>query len=120
MDCNTPRARRWVRFACSLALIANPLRLCAWYDLGHMLVAEIADGRLYAKSEARAEQLLAIKVDRPEQMARTSTFVTAACWADDVKTQRHTGAMHFINIPYSADGTVMQVEFPPKWNVVQA
>jgi len=77
--------------------------LCAgaiypWIDTGHMVVAEIAESRLTPRAKSLAAQLLNIG-----GTPRTSTFVTAACWADDTKT-RANGPWHYINQHFRDDG----------------
>jgi len=72
----------------------------AWTDTGHMLVASIAEAHLNEKARAESLRLLAIGGS-----PRTNTFVSAACWADDVRRDRsETGPWHYINIPFRQDG----------------
>ena len=50
----------------------------------------------------------------------TNTFVTAACRADDYKSQLGTGTWHYIDLPISPDGTSHANFVPPSFDVVQA
>jgi hypothetical protein len=46
--------------------------------------------------------------------------VTAACWADDYKSQLNTGTWHYIDLPFSLDGTSTNGFVPASFNFVQA
>ena len=64
---------------CALLLCVSK-QAGAWGDRGHMTVAQIAYNRLTPTARARADALVPIGAD-----ARNDTFVSAACWADDLK-----------------------------------
>lgn len=50
-----------------------------------------------------------------------NTFVTASVWADDLKSSTNTwNNWHFINIPFSLDGTPTNSFVPGSFDVVQA
>jgi hypothetical protein len=70
-----------------------------WGDTGHMVIAEIARRHLNSEALAEAERLVRIGGND-----RTSTFCTAACWADDTRS-RESGPWHYINLHFRADGT---------------
>jgi hypothetical protein len=82
--------------------------------------------RLTDKARQRVDQLLQIEVPPKTKsdgkggtiniVAQTSTFVTAACWADDIKSNANR-EWHFLDIPFSPDGTIPDVQIPAK-NVV--
>jgi hypothetical protein len=67
-----------------------------------MVVAQIALNRLSPRARAECERLLAIDA-RPE----SATFVTASCWADDLKGLgvHAYDTWHYIDMPISSDGT---------------
>src|ERR1019366_4832246 len=50
----------------------------------------------------------------------TSTFVTAAVWADDYKSQLGSSIWHYIDLPFSLDGTSTNSFVPASFHVVQA
>ena len=52
----------------------------AWWDEGHMVVAQIAQNHLTPRALARADALVPLGAD-----ARNNKLVTAACWPDDLK-----------------------------------
>jgi hypothetical protein len=87
----------------------------SWGDTGHMLVATIAESHLTPKASAEATRLLAIG-----STEKTSTFVTAASWADDVRRDRtETEPWHYINYFFRADGK-LSTNQPQPTNVVVA
>ena len=79
--------RNSIWFAGAAWLLLTAAHVLAWGDTGHMTVAEIAWENLTLPARAEAERLLAVNVG-PQKSVRmqTNTFVTAACWADDVKS----------------------------------
>ncbi|MEO6785305.1 MAG: S1/P1 nuclease [Chthoniobacteraceae bacterium] len=81
-----------------------------WGPGGHMIVAQIAFDRLNPKAKAQAAKLLAIPIDPAAISAKDRDFVNAAHWADDLRPfQRFDSfkALHFIDQPFSADGTAL-------------
>ena len=95
----------------------------AWGDGGHMMVATIAQDRLNKNAKAEADRLLAVVISPASISMRTATFVTAAHWADDVRplsSFAHTGDLHFIDNPFSPDGTELPADLPKPENVVKA
>lgn len=82
-------------FACLAASSAF-----GWDDAGHMVIADIAYARLTPKARAEADRLLAIG-----GTDRTNDFITAACWADDIRRDRpETGPWHYIDLHFRQDG----------------
>ena len=81
----------------SLSLASLPLTYGWWAD-GHMLVAKIASEVFSANTKAAVDPLIAslasIYVDSPE-------FVSAAAWADDLKTLGVTqyNDWHYVDLP---------------------
>jgi hypothetical protein len=71
-----------------------------WDDSGHMTIAAIAYQHLTPKAKAEAEELLKIGATD-----RNNDFLTSACWADDIRRDRHeTSTWHYIDIHFRADG----------------
>jgi hypothetical protein len=50
----------------------------------------------------------------------TTNFITAACWADDFKSQLNTANWHYIDIPFSLDGSSTNSFTPDTFDVVRA
>lgn len=94
------RLRRMGRLL-PLALLLPRAAAWSWFDTGHLVVAEIAYRELQPSVRAEVDRLVRIGTD-----PKTNTFVTAACYLDDLKDR--TGAhreWHYINLPFSPDGT---------------
>ena len=89
-------------------MLFTPSLSLGWGAGGHMMVASIAFKRLNPRAKAKAIELLAIKIDPAAVTAKSTNFVNAAHWADDLRpfTQfDHFKALHFIDQPFSTDGT---------------
>jgi nuclease S1 len=79
----------------AVALAASPLPPAAisldaaWWDLGHRLVARLADTRLTPRARAAVHQIL-----------EGQSLADASVWADNIKNYRHDAdPLHYINIP---------------------
>jgi len=83
-----------------------------------MAVAQLAYNHLYPAVKARCDALIAVPLTYAS--SATNTFVTAACWADDFKSQLGTGTSHYIDLPVSLDGTPFAGFVPEPFDVVQA
>lgn len=83
-----------------------------------MAVAQIAYNHLAPAVKERCDNLIAITLTNAS--AATSNFVTASSWADDFRTQLGTANWHFINIPFSLDGTPTNGVGAAAFDVVRA
>jgi len=126
-----------------LSLLVFALLSLAWSPTGHMVIGEIAKECLSNNALARCTELIPVKVP-PQKVAvaavsdrrpssssttggrrpplqdvslRTGSFVTACCWADDVRSNADR-EVHYIDIAFSADGTTPQVATASK-NIVR-
>jgi len=90
----------------------------AWDAEGHMVVAQIAYKHLDSEVKAKCDTLIAVSL--PYKSSSSSNFVTAACWADDYKSSLGTGGWHYIDLPFSLDGTSTNGVDPGTSNVVSA
>ena len=64
----------------------------AWFELGHRLVADIAESRLSSPAAAAIRDLLA-----------GQSMADASVWADQIRGERrNTSSLHFVNIPLLA------------------
>ncbi len=96
-----------------------PLGVRAWNAEGHMVVAQIAYNHLDAAVKSRCDALIATPVNNASNY--NNTFVTAACWADDIKSFTSAySTWHYIDLPFSLDGTPTNGFIPPAFDVVQA
>jgi hypothetical protein len=86
-----------------LALVCLTRTVLAWDAEGHMVVAQIAYNHLDSAVKAKCDALIAIPVYH--STSANSNFVTAACWADDIKsfTSAYSDS-HYIDIGISLDG----------------
>ena len=104
-------------------LLSTSANSLAWGAGGHMMVASIAFKRLNPTAKAQAKKLLAIPI-APSNVTRKSTdFVNAAHWPDDVKKLpgfEFSGDLHFVDIPFSTDGTTLPTDLPKTDNIVKA
>lgn len=91
----------------------------AWNAEGHMVVAQIAYNHLDAAVKNRCDTLIATPVNNASNY--NNTFVTAACWADDIKSVTSAySTWHYIDLPFSLDGTSTSGVTPAAFDVVQA
>lgn len=110
--------RRGLLLMVAVALLRAPMAARAWNHTGHMVVAQIAYLRLTPAAKARVDQLGKIAA-----MPRTNTFVTAACWPDDLRSaDNYYNEWHYIDRPFSPDGTALPTEMPQEnvqWAIQQ-
>lgn len=78
----------------------------AWHDSGHMAVAMIAYDGLTPQVKARVDTLLKVGA-----LPRSADFVTAACWADDIKSDKDR-EWHYIN--YFMDARMNPLDRKPE------
>ncbi|MEI2725431.1 MAG: S1/P1 nuclease [Verrucomicrobiota bacterium] len=102
-----------------LCLVLSLARAHAWNAEGHMVTAQIAYNHLTTSVKAQCDALIATPVVYASNF--NNTFVTASVWADDLKSSTNTwNNWHFINFPFSLDGTPTNGFVPPAFDVVQA
>jgi hypothetical protein len=105
------------------------LMLCApslslgWGAGGHMMVASIAFKRLNPRAKAQAMALLARPIKPADVTAKDKDFINAAHWADDLRPFSEFDsfkALHFIDKPFSVDGTPLPTDLPGDEHIVKA
>lgn len=89
----------------------------AWDSTGHRLIAQIAYDNLTPAAREKVDQ---ITVTLDGKYPPPSRFLFAAVWPDALKHDDVTAfnSWHFINNPFSADGTPL--EYPHTQNIVWA
>ena len=98
----------------------------AWNDGGHMMVAKIAYDKISTENpmaKIEIDRLLALQIAPARSTDNSSDFVSAAHWADDIKHApgfTQTADEHFIDYPYSNDGTPLPTRLPKSVNIVTA
>lgn len=91
-------------------MLCTPSLSLGWGAGGHMMVASIAFKRLNPRAKAQAMALLARPINPANVSARSKDFVNAAHWPDDLRQFPDFDsfkALHFIDQPFSIDGTVL-------------
>jgi hypothetical protein len=116
--------RRCVSALVLACLLLLPSADCfAWGPGGHMMVAYIAYQRLNATAKREVNRLLALPIDPAAVTARSTDFVNAAHWADDVRDSpdfKRFAVEHFADFPFSVDGTPVPTDLPDTDNVIVA
>ena len=122
-----PSNRRWFKSRITIGLLG--LMLCApslslgWGAGGHMMVASIAFKRLNPRAKAQATALLARPINPAAVTATSLDFINAAHWADDLRPFAEFDFLkpfHFIDQPFSTDGTALPAGVPEPDNIVKA
>ena len=91
-------------------ILCTPTISLGWGAGGHMIVAQIAFKRLNPNAKAKANELLAIAINPAAVSATSKDFVNASHWADDLRPFAEFDsfkALHFIDNPFSIDGTAL-------------
>jgi S1/P1 Nuclease len=89
-------------------ILCTPAISLGWGSGGHMMVAQIAFERLTPHAKAEVKTLLAIPLEPLSATAKSKDFVSASHWADDLRDFTEFDVFlpyHFIDIPFSDDGT---------------
>ena len=105
----------------AVIVLLTPLPAFPWGQTGHMIVAQIALNQLTTKEKTEVQRLIQIQIlpltvhvlhdCDVDAFSRTSNFVTAACWADDVKNNSNREC-HFFDIPFSPDWIIPELKTP--------
>jgi len=104
-------------------MLCTPSLSLGWGAGGHMMVASIAFSRLNPRAKAKAKELLAIPINPPGLASKSKDFVNAAHWADDLRPFAEFDSfkpLHFIDQPFSTDGTTLPTDLPEPDNIVKA
>jgi hypothetical protein len=102
-------------------ILCTPLTSQSWGAGGHMMVAQIAFARLNPRAKAQVNALLALPINPADVSSKSPDFINAAHWADDLRPFAEFDSfkeLHFIDTPFSTDGTPLPTIPPP--NIVTA
>jgi hypothetical protein len=105
------------------ALLFLPSLALGWGAGGHMMVASIALKRLNPRAKAQALALLERPINPAAVTTKSMDFINAAHWADDLRPFAEFDsfkALHFIDHPFSTDGTTLPTDLPEPDNIVKA
>jgi hypothetical protein len=104
-------------------MLCIPSLTLGWGAGGHMMVASIAFKRLNPRGRAQAMALLARPINPAPVTAKSKDFVNASHWADDLRPFAEFDSfkpLHFIDKPFSTDGTALPGNLPEPDNIVKA
>lgn len=75
----------------------------AWWDKGHMLVSLIAQRYMTEAALSKTNNLITMLA---QEFPESADFVTASCWADDIKSKGlpYFTPWHAANLPYDPTG----------------
>lgn len=113
--------KRSIAFGVACVILGTPKASQGWGAGGQMIVAQIAYGRLNSRARAQVKTLLTIPINPAAISAKSQDFVNAAHWADDLRPFPEFDsfkALHFIDTPFSTDGTPLPPVATP--NIVTA
>ncbi len=121
---NRPRAfQSAIAFVVVFLILCTPTLSLGWGAGGHMMTASIALSRLNPRARAKANELLAIKIAPESVTAQSLNFINAAHWPDDLRPFSEFDKfkpLHFIDQPFSTDGTALPSGVPEPDNIVKA
>jgi hypothetical protein len=102
-------------------MLFTPTLSLGWGAGGHMMTAQIAFDRLNPRAKAQVKALLEIPINPADVSRRSKNFIHASHWADDLRPFPEFDSLkplHFIDIPFSTDGTPLPSTATP--NIVTA
>ena len=119
------RTKFKTKFAIALlgVMLCTPSLSLGWGAGGHMMTASIAFKRLNPRAKAQATELLARPIKPADVTAKSLNFINAAHWADDLRPFAEFDSfkvLHFIDYPFSTDGTALPAGQPEPDNIVKA
>jgi hypothetical protein len=103
-------------------ILITPTLSLSWGAGGHMMTAQIAFDRLNPRAKAQVRKLLTISINPAAVTQRSKNFINASHWADDLRPFPEFDSfkeLHFIDKPFSDDGTPLPTDLPPN-NIVTA
>jgi len=112
--------KRGLAIGIACLILCTPSISFGWGAGGHMMTAQIAFNRLNPKARAKVIELLAIKINPSAVTAKSTDFVNASHWADDLRPFSEFDsfkALHFIDKPFPAGANLPEVD--PE-NIVKA
>lgn len=116
-----------IPFKSALSIVITCVILCTpsislgWGAGGHMMTAHIAFNRLKPKARAKVIELLAIEIKPGSVTSKSTDFVNASHWADDLRPFPEFDSfkpLHFIDKPFPIDSPNLPAIAPD--NIVKA
>jgi len=115
--------KRGIAISIACFILCTPSISLGWGAGGHMMTAQIAFKRLNPRAKAKANELLAIPINPANVSAKSKDFVNASHWPDDLRPFPEFDSfkpLHFIDKPFSTDGTPLPADQPEPDNRVKA
>jgi hypothetical protein len=103
-------------------ILITPTVSLSWGPGGHMMTASIAFERLKPNARAKVLELLAIEIEPVVETVQSKDFINASHWADDLRDYHEFDFLlpfHFINLPFSDDGTTLPTNLPKPNNILK-
>lgn len=112
--------KRGLAIGIVFVILVTPSISQAWGAGGHMMTAQIAFSLLNPRAKAKAMELLAIKINPADVSAKSTDFVNASHWADDLRPFSEFDSfkpLHFIDKPFPTGAQLPPID--PE-NIVKA
>jgi hypothetical protein len=89
------------------------VQINGWWDTGHMLIAQIA-WKYVSNDQPLSTSLRDVIASLETYSDKTSSFVTSACWLDDLKQRgvQQFSEWHYINLPICVDNASFAIQQP--------
>lgn len=104
-------------------ILCTPMLSLGWGAGGHMMTASIAFSRLNPRARAKVNELIKIEINPASVTKESKNFINASHWADDLRPFPEFDPLkplHFIDQPFSTDGTALPSSQPEPDNIVKA
>lgn len=120
---NCRRLRSLIATGVVFLILVTPTLSLGWGPGGHMMTASIAFDRLNPRAQAKVIELLAIEILPADEAAKSKDFINASHWADDLRDYpefKFLEPFHYINLPFTTDGTPLPAGLPKPDNILKA
>jgi hypothetical protein len=104
-------------------ILLTPTLSMGWGAGGHMMTASIAFDLLNPRAKAKVNELLKIEIDPASETRKSKNFIDASHWADDLRPFAEFDSLkqlHFVDLPFSTDGTALPADLPGPDTIVTA
>lgn len=115
--------KSFIALGVACLILCTPALSLGWGAGGHMMTASIAFSRLNPRARAKVNELLMIEINPADVTKNSKDFINASHWADDLRPFPEFDPLkplHFIDYPFSTDGTALPSGMPEPDNIVKA
>ena len=112
--------KRGLAISIVFLILCTPSTSLGWGAGGHMMTAQIAFNRLNPTAKAKVIELLAVDINPSAVTAKSTDFVNASHWADDLRPFSEFDSfkpLHFIDKPFPPGSNLPAID--PE-NIVKA